>query len=97
MRPQRSAGACVILRSGNLIGYLGRTHQHLLCFLPESDPERSEAQSDLVRALVMRARNAGPLYLTKIDGAEPGDSELSDYLKRGGFVATSRGYLHRGD
>ncbi len=34
-RPQRAAGAQVILHDGNLLGYLGRTEKDLLTFLPE--------------------------------------------------------------
>jgi hypothetical protein len=42
-RPQRAAGARVILDRGVLLGYLNRTGQHLLTFLPETEPERSVA------------------------------------------------------
>jgi ATP-dependent Lhr-like helicase len=95
-RPQRVAGARVIIRRGALIGYLGRTGQQLLTFLPESEPERSELRQALVRTLADIAAPGRPVYLAKVDGMHPSESELAEALSSAGFTATSRGYLHRG-
>jgi ATP-dependent helicase Lhr and Lhr-like helicase len=95
MRPQRAAGARVVLGDGHLIGYLGRTGQHLLVFLPEDEPQRTVHRDRLVQALVGMAASR-PVYLTKIDNAAPGQSPLAAELVAAGFVPTSRGYQHRG-
>jgi ATP-dependent Lhr-like helicase len=95
-RPQRAAGARVILHQGSLVGYLGRTGQSLLSFLPPTEPERTAARNALVEALAARAAPGAPVFLAKIDGGSPADSDLSATLLVAGFVATSRGYLHRG-
>ena len=95
-RPQRVAGARVLIRQGALTGYLGRTGQQLLTFLPESEPERSEARQALVRTLADMAAPGHPVFLAKVDGTHPSESELAEALSSAGFTATSRGYLHRG-
>jgi ATP-dependent Lhr-like helicase len=95
-RPQRAAGARVILHEGSLLGYLGRTGQSLTTFLPVTQPERSAAGDALVRALAGMAAPGSPVFLAKIDGRGPAESDLSELLLRAGFAATSRGYLHRG-
>jgi ATP-dependent helicase Lhr and Lhr-like helicase len=94
MRPQRAAGSRVVLSDGHLIGYLGRTGQHLLAFLPENEPERTMQRDRLLQALADLAAN-GPVYLTKIDGADPGESPLAPPLIAAGFVPTTRGFLLR--
>jgi len=95
-RPQRAAGARVILHQGSLIGYLGRTGQQLLTFLPDAEPQRSEVREALARVLADLAAPGSPVFLTKIDGNRPSDSELTSNLVGAGFVSTSRGLLHRG-
>jgi len=95
-RPQRAAGARVILHRGSLIGYLGRTGQQLISFLPESEPERGDARAALAAALAEMAGPGEPVFVTKIDGLAPGESDLAQDLSSVGFTATSRGYLHRG-
>jgi len=95
MRPGRAAGARVILFDGQLVGYLGKTGQHLLTFLPENEPERSLARGALVDAVLKLTTSERPVFLTKIDGGSPGDSPLGRALEDAGFIATSRGMLHR--
>ena len=95
MRPGRAAGARVILFDGQLVGYLGKTGQHLLTFLPENEPERSTARNALVEAVLRLTTSERPVFLTKIDGGSPGDSPLGRALEDAGFIATSRGMLHR--
>ncbi len=95
MRPGRAAGARVILFDGQLVGYLGKTGQHLLTFLPENEPERSTARNALVEAVLRLTTSERPVFLTKIDGGSPGDSPLGQALEDAGFIATSRGMLHR--
>jgi ATP-dependent Lhr-like helicase len=95
-RPQRAAGARVILHRGSLVGYLGRTGQQLLTFLPDTEPQRSEAREILARTLAKLAAPGSPVFVAKIDGVQPSESELTSSLVNAGFVATSRGLLHRG-
>ena len=95
-RPQRAAGARVILSRGRLIGYLSRTGQQLLTFLPEVEPARTAARQALADALAQLAAPGSPVFLTKIDGRAAGSTEWAELLVQTGFVNTSRGLLHRG-
>jgi ATP-dependent Lhr-like helicase len=94
-RPQRAAGARVILDRGALCGYLGRTGRHLTTFLPETEPERGRTLLVLARALAGLSQPGAPVYLTQIDDRPPSDSPLAESLRAAGFTATTRGYLHR--
>jgi ATP-dependent Lhr-like helicase len=94
-RPARAAGARVILHDGQLVGYLGRTRRTLLTFLPAGQPQCSAAQDALCQALAQLATDQTALLLAEIDGAPAGQSPLSGLLQQIGFVATSRGLLHR--
>jgi ATP-dependent Lhr-like helicase len=96
-RPQRAAGAQVILRDGRLLAWLGRAERNLLTFLPESEPERSEntrALAEALAALVSGGRRRA-LLIGKIDGDDPAGSLLAPFLREAGFLAGSRGYLMR--
>lgn len=95
-RPQRAAGARVILHQGRLIAYLGRTRQQLLTFVPDADPQQTEVRETLARTLANLAAPGNPVFLTKIDGGRPSASDMTPWLVNTGFVATSRGLLHRG-
>lgn len=95
-RPQRVAGARVILSAGRLLGYLSRTRENLTTWLSSEEPERSRDQQALAEGLAGLARPGRSLLLSKIDGAAPGDSALAPRLRDVGFAATSRGYLHKG-
>lgn len=95
-RPQRAAGARVVLSQGRLIAYLGRTDQQLLTFLPETEPQRTAARETLTRTLAGLAAPGRPVFLTKIDGSPASASDLADGLILAGFIATSRGLMHRG-
>ncbi len=95
-RPQRAAGARVILVDGDLRGYIGRTGQHLLTFLPPYEPERTTALEQLAAALAMAAMAASHdqgLYLLRVDGAAVGESPLAPFLQAAGFRPSGRGYL----
>ncbi|HEX4131955.1 MAG TPA: DEAD/DEAH box helicase [Pirellulales bacterium] len=94
-RPSRSAGARVILCDGQLVGYLSRTGQHLLTFLPENEPERTGMSDALLAALTKLATSERPVFLAKIDGAAATDSPWTKLLESMGFIVTSRGMLLR--
>ena len=97
-RPQRAAGAHVVLRDGELIGYVGRTEKNLLTFLPGAEPARGQAASALagaLAALVDEGRRR-TLLIGRIDGEEAEESAFGARLAEAGFTATSKGYFKRG-
>jgi ATP-dependent Lhr-like helicase len=92
---QRAAGARVLLADGQLLGFLSRSGQQLTTFLPEPASQRKALGEALSRTLARLASATQPVFLTQIDGGFPGDSRLAEDLRQAGFVATSRGFLHR--
>src|SRR5205823_9528744 len=69
-RPMRAAGASVVLHDGALVGFLGRSEQSLLTFVPDDEPARSAALRALgaaLGALVDEGRRRAVLIST-IDG-----------------------------
>jgi ATP-dependent Lhr-like helicase len=94
-RPQRTAGALVIVHQGHLLGYLGKTGRHLLTFLPEDGPQRQPACQALLEALSRLAEPGAPVLLASIDGVEVAASPLAPALRQTGFVPLSRGYRLR--
>jgi ATP-dependent Lhr-like helicase len=96
-RPQRSAGALVVLHDGLLLGWLGRGDHPLLTFLPEDEPRRTTLARHLAAALgslvdsgVMRA-----LLVSTVDGSEAARSPLTPVFVEAGFSASSHGLLRR--
>lgn len=95
-RPQRTAGARVVLCDGALIGYVGKTGQSVLTFLPEEEVAREKAKAALARALTQAAdAKARAVLITRIDGEEPSGSVLAPHLREAGFNPTSRGFHRR--
>ncbi len=94
-RPQRSAGARVILQNGRLIGYLSRTGKHLLTFLPDREPERANSCAALIEPLRQSASIGKPLYLEQIDGQPARDSTWEADLVAAGFVRLRNGLVYR--
>ena len=95
IRAQRVAGAMVIIYQGQLVGYLGRTRQHLLTFSPQTPLDRSDRGQVLTDALVRIAEQGQVVYLTKVDGVPPGESAVAKQLVEAGFVPSAKGYLLR--
>jgi ATP-dependent Lhr-like helicase len=94
-RPARAAGARVILLNGHLIGYLNKSGQQLLTFLPEEEPRRSCVQAALVEVLGKLATDKVPAFLSTIDRVAPGSTSFTKQLEAAGFVSTTRGLVHR--
>ncbi|MEP6994227.1 MAG: DEAD/DEAH box helicase, partial [Acidobacteriota bacterium] len=96
-RPQRAAGAQVILRDGALLGWVGRAESNLVTFLPAAEPERGAAAEALVAALarLVESGRRRAVLLSRVDGGDPRESPLAPYLTAAGFLAGSRGYLKR--
>lgn len=96
-RPQRAAGAYVILWNGSLIGYLGRRGEQLISFLPEEEPARGAAAKSLAAALgelVDRFRFQSLMFET-IDGVPATEHILRDSLLAAGFTRRGASALHR--
>ncbi len=95
-RPQRVAGAKVIVLNGRLIGYLSRTRGQLISFVSDADAHRDATVQALATAVAGIAKPGRSLLLTKVDGKTPPGSPLSAALLAAGSAATSKGYLHKG-
>ena len=94
-RPQRVAGAKVLMRHGQLLGYIGRTGATLMTFLPEADPDRTHASGWLMDCFRKLSGEGEVVYLTKVDGQTPRESGIHDELVEAGFVPSMKGYLLR--
>ncbi|WP_437311795.1 Lhr family helicase [Sorangium sp. So ce388] len=97
VRPQRAAGALVILHDGRLLAWMGRTERSLTTFLPEAEPERGDAIRAIaaaLAALVSEGRRRAVLVAT-IDGEPAHSSPLARALADVGFTSGAHGYLKR--
>ncbi len=96
-RPQRAAGAVVVLVDGALVGYVGRSEQHLVTLLPPGEPERTAAARALAAALadLVEQGRRRALLIARIDGAEAAAHPYGALLAEAGFVRASRGYVRR--
>ncbi|WP_437683323.1 DEAD/DEAH box helicase [Sorangium sp. So ce131] len=97
VRPQRAAGALVILHDGRLLAWMGRTERSLTTFLPEAEPERGDAIraiASALAALVTEGRRRAVLVAT-IDGEPAHSSPLARALADAGFTSGAHGYLKR--
>ncbi len=92
-RPQRTAGARVLLRAGALLAYLARGGKALTSFLPGEEPERAHALEDLAAALAAHWRDGScrSRHLARIDGEEAPRSPLAPRLEQAGFVRSGKG------
>ena len=96
----RSVGASVILRNGELVAYFRRGNSHLQIFLPDEEPERSNAARDLSRFLALLARDEmqsredrrGGMLISTVNGQPVGLSSLAPFLKDAGFQAAPPGF-----
>jgi ATP-dependent Lhr-like helicase len=97
-RPQRGAGALVVLHEGELLGWVGRGDHPVITFLPPDEPARSVAARRLATALADRVDRGGhrALLLSSVDGVEAARSPLAGAFVAAGFTATMHGLLKRG-
>jgi ATP-dependent Lhr-like helicase len=96
-RPQRAAGARVILHGGALVGFLGRAEDSLLTFLPEHEPTHTHAARALARALATLVTSGvrRALSIVTIDGAPARDHQIAEAFVLAGFTARGDGSLQR--
>jgi len=96
-RPQRAAGAHVVLASGELSAWLGRGEQSLLSFLPAEEPARTRRARAVAGALagLVDAGRRRALLISEVDGAPAHSSPLAPLLVAAGFSAGHQGFLKR--
>ena len=96
-RPQRAAGAQVVLKDGALLAWIPRTERNLLTFLPDTQPERAQAAAAIAHALasLVETERRRAVLVSQVDGAPVASSSLSRALIESGFSPGSRGYLKR--
>jgi len=96
-RPQRTAGARVVILDGSLIGYLSRSARSLLTFFPNSEAECRLCEEALATALkrLIDGHAHRNLVINEIDGRPATASTFGKILERAGFVATNDGYFYR--
>ena len=92
-RPQRVAGALVVISDGELLGWLGRSTQTLLTF-DSSTPEGPSALASALAALVETGRKRA-LLITTIDGEAAARSPHVEAFRAAGFTLGTRGLLRR--
>ena len=87
----RAAYAEVILRNGELVAWLRRANPNLLVFLPEEEPERSQAAAGLAHFLAERGQERMRLHshqgalITTINGQPVAAHPLARFLLDAGF------------
>jgi ATP-dependent Lhr-like helicase len=93
-RPQRAAGAHVVLVDGGLLAYLGRGEGDITALLPAEEPARSRVARSLAQALAQWAGRTGRASLGwRTAGDEPlARSPLAPYLREAGFLALGPGF-----
>ena len=96
-RPQRAAGALVVLRDGSLLGWLGRSDNLLITFLPDGEPARGAAARALAHALgdMVEQGTRRALLVATIDGVPAAASSLVAAFADAGFAATADGLFKR--
>ena len=97
-RPQRAAGALVVLRDGALLGWLGRAAHALLTFRP--DQEDAGAGTDAVTALAHALARWSMGATGERSSSRPWTGErrrepVAATFAGAGFAATARGLLKR--
>ncbi|HXN54732.1 MAG TPA: hypothetical protein VN874_00580, partial [Myxococcales bacterium] len=96
-RPQRSAGAHVVLHEGRLLAALLRGEHQLVTFLPQEEPERSRSARALAFALadLVDGGRRKALFVARVDGDDVARSPLAAFLIAAGFTPGMRGFLKR--
>ncbi|MEZ6061632.1 MAG: hypothetical protein R3C19_14895 [Planctomycetaceae bacterium] len=86
----------MIIRDGDLLGYLGRTRQTVTTFAAES-VNHDTRMRPLAKALRTMAVPGRSMLIAKVDGIATADSPLATVLIEEGFMRTTKGFLHKGN
>jgi ATP-dependent Lhr-like helicase len=94
--PTRTVGATVLLFDGSLVAYLARGDRQLLTWLPEAEPQRSQAARAIASRLIDRARSGGEtprgMLIEEIDGGPAAAHVLAPFLADAGFLSGALGF-----
>jgi len=94
--PTRTVGATVLLFDGALVAYLARSDRQLLTWLPEAEPQRSQAARAIASRLIDRARSGGEtprgMLIEEIDGGPAAAHVLAPFLAEAGFLSGALGF-----
>ena len=97
----RSVGASVVLRNGDLVGYLRRGNPALQVLLPTNEPDRGAVARDLAHFLanfaqellqIPETRHSGGLLIDAIGGQPAHRHFLAPFLRDAGFHPSPRGF-----
>lgn len=96
-RPQRAAGAQVVMFEGALAAFVARGGDAVATFLPPEQPERGRFVEAIAVALGRELDRGAKKALTisRIDGADAASSPLAAEWKTYGFVISGAGLLLR--
>ncbi len=96
-RPQRAAGAHVILVDGELAGFLARGGQALATFTQEAPEARDRSVLAVARALAAEVSSGAraAVSIARIDGCEAAASPAAPAFKDAGFVVSGGALLRR--
>jgi ATP-dependent Lhr-like helicase len=96
-RPQRAAGALVVLQDGEPIAWLGRPGDALLLFAARSDASRIDVARVAARALAALVPDGAPraLGIATVDGDPAATSDVRSAFVDAGFSPGARGLFKR--
>jgi len=93
--PTRTVGATVILVDGALAAYVARGDRHVILFLPDAEPQRSNVGRAVARALIARAQSGidAPrgMLIEEIDGQPAPLHPAVSYFTEAGFIRGAMG------
>jgi ATP-dependent Lhr-like helicase len=94
-RPQRTAGALVVLHGGQLIAYLNRAGDAVWTWLP--DPGPAAAARRLAQRLAREVDDGHrrAWLIREVNGGPADACEFVEEFRKAGFVRTSRGLMRR--
>ena len=81
------------MHDGELVGWMGKTEETLVTFIPEHEPARTRAVEALAEALLGRVRGGArvSILLQTIDGERALTTSLGRLLVERGFKHSSNG------
>jgi ATP-dependent Lhr-like helicase len=96
-RPQRAAGAYVILHEGALLAWISRGETAILTFLPSEPRAREDGYRSIARALAgwVDDGRRRTVLVAEVDGRPVHESGLAEALREASFVPGARGFLKK--
>jgi ATP-dependent Lhr-like helicase len=96
-RPQRAAGALVVLEDGEPVAWLGRPGDALILFAPSGGRSRLDGARVAARAFAALVPDGAPraLAIATVDGEPGATSDVCPAFVEAGFSPSARGLLKR--